>query len=73
MSGNKTHEQQRRILEKRVDTSNADKDFDPRPILKAAEDGPKRGSGTDADTGRPVDAGGGPKAASVRREEDGEK
>ncbi|NGM46059.1 hypothetical protein G5B31_10960 [Rhodobacter sp. SGA-6-6] len=39
MSGNKTHDQQRRILEKRVDTSNADKDFDPRPDLKREEAG----------------------------------
>lgn len=39
MSGNKTHQQQRRILEKRVDTSNADKDFDPRPDLERAEAG----------------------------------
>ncbi len=38
MAGNKTHEQQRRILERRVDTSNADKDFDPRPYLST----PKR-------------------------------
>lgn len=72
MSGNKTHEQQRRILEKRVDTSNADKDFDPRPILKAAEEGPKRGPGENADTARPADAAGGPKAASARREDDRE-
>ncbi|SIR19769.1 hypothetical protein SAMN05421641_1303 [Paracoccus thiocyanatus] len=39
MAGNKTHEQQLRIIEKRVDTSNADKDFDPRPDLEAAEKG----------------------------------
>lgn len=39
MSGNKTHQQQRDILQKRVDTSNADKDFDPRPDLKAQEAG----------------------------------
>ena len=31
MSGDKTHQQQRQIIEKGVDTSNADKDFDPRP------------------------------------------
>jgi len=37
MSGTKTHQQQRQIIEKRVDTSNADKDFDPRPYLDAAE------------------------------------
>lgn len=33
MSGTKTQQQQRQIIEKRVDTSNADKDFDPRPYL----------------------------------------
>lgn len=39
MVGKKTHEQQQRIIEKRVDTSNADPDFDPRPDLKRAERG----------------------------------
>lgn len=39
MSGNKTHRQHRRILEKQVDTGNAGKDFDPRPDLKRAEAG----------------------------------
>lgn len=38
MTGQKTRQQQRQIIEKRVDTSNADKDFDPRPYLEAAED-----------------------------------
>lgn len=58
MSGNKTHQQQRAIIEKRVDTSNADKDFDPRPYLKAQEAGldpaartgtPVRGQDDDSD------------------------
>jgi hypothetical protein len=39
MVGKKTHEQQRMIIEKRVDTSNADKDFDPRPDLERSERG----------------------------------
>lgn len=39
MSGNKTHQQQRQILEKRVDTTNAGKDFDPRPDFRRAERG----------------------------------
>ncbi|WP_134727233.1 hypothetical protein [Paracoccus luteus] len=38
MTGNKTHQQQRAIIEKRVDTSNADKDFDPRPYLNASKE-----------------------------------
>ena len=37
MTGKKTHEQQQKIIEKRVDTTNADKDFDPRPDLKASD------------------------------------
>ncbi|MBV0891454.1 hypothetical protein KTN05_06245 [Paracoccus sp. Z118] len=36
--GDKTHQQQRQIIEGRVDTSNADKDFDPRPYLNASKD-----------------------------------
>ena len=38
MTGDKTHQQQRQIIEGRVDTSNADKDFDPRPYLNASKD-----------------------------------
>lgn len=38
MSGNKTHQQQRQIIENRVDTSNESKDFDPRPYLDAPKD-----------------------------------
>jgi hypothetical protein len=37
MVGKKTHDQQQRIIEKKVDTTNADPDFDPRPDLKASE------------------------------------
>ena len=37
MVGKKTHDQQQRIIEKKVDTTNADSDFDPRPDLKASE------------------------------------
>ena len=37
MVGRKTHDQQQRIIEKKVDTTNADPDFDPRPDLKASE------------------------------------
>lgn len=40
--GNKTHQQQRQIIEGRVDTSNADKDFDPRPYLNAGKEGRER-------------------------------
>ena len=39
MTGNKTHDLERRIIEKRIDTTNAGKDLDPRPDLKAAEKG----------------------------------
>ena len=38
MTGDKTHQQQRQIIEGRVDTSNADKDFDPRPYLNASKE-----------------------------------
>ncbi|WP_265502870.1 hypothetical protein [Paracoccus beibuensis] len=38
MAGNKTHEQQKKIIEKRVDTTNADGDFDPQPDLKASDE-----------------------------------
>jgi hypothetical protein len=34
MQGNKTHQQQRAILEKRENTANADPDFDARADLK---------------------------------------
>ncbi|MDQ7261379.1 hypothetical protein NM680_06130 [Paracoccus sp. PS-1] len=37
MTGKKTRQQQRQIIEKRVDTSNAGKDFDSRPYLEAAK------------------------------------
>lgn len=37
MVGKKTHDQQQRIIEKKVDTTNAHPDFDPRPDLKASE------------------------------------
>ncbi|WP_207100827.1 hypothetical protein [Paracoccus shandongensis] len=37
MVGRKTKDQQQRIIEKRVDTTNADPDFDPRPDLTASE------------------------------------
>jgi hypothetical protein len=39
MVGKKTHEQHRRIIEKRVDTSNAGEDFDPRPDLERSKRG----------------------------------
>jgi hypothetical protein len=38
MVGKKSHEQQQRIIEKRVDTSNAG-DFDPRPDLERSKRG----------------------------------
>lgn len=37
MVGPKTHEQQQRIIQKKVDTTNADPDFDPKPDLKASD------------------------------------
>ena len=37
MQGNKTHQQQRNIIEKRVDTSNAGDDFDARADLERSE------------------------------------
>ena len=55
MSGDKTHQQQRQIIEKRVDTSNADKDFDPRPYLNASSD--VRDRITETDVTRPTDIG----------------
>lgn len=39
MTGKKTHEQQIAIIEERVNTKNADKDFDPQPDLERAEAG----------------------------------
>lgn len=39
MSGNKTHQLQKDILAGRIETANADKDFDPRPDLRAQEAG----------------------------------
>ena len=47
MSGDKTHQQQRQIIEGRVDTSNADKDFDPRPYLNASKEARERITETD--------------------------
>ena len=47
MTGNKTHQQQIDIIEKRVDTSNADKDFDPRPYLDASKEARDRITETD--------------------------
>ncbi|MRX50231.1 hypothetical protein GI374_07180 [Paracoccus sp. S-4012] len=35
--GTKTHQQQLDIIEGRVDTSNEDKDFNPRPYLNASK------------------------------------
>lgn len=37
MVGKETREQQKRIIEKRVDTTNADADFDPRPDLNSSD------------------------------------
>ncbi|WP_158247965.1 hypothetical protein [Paracoccus sp. SY] len=37
MVGKKTHDQQQRIIQKKVDTTNADPDFNPRPDLKASD------------------------------------
>jgi hypothetical protein len=61
MAGRKTHEQQLRIIEKQVDTSNAGDDFDPRPDLKRAERGqppiPETTSKTASDPDEPDDRG----------------
>ncbi len=38
MTGTKTHQQQQEIIKGNVDTSNADKDFDPRPYLNTPKD-----------------------------------
>jgi hypothetical protein len=37
MQGNKTHQQQRNIIEKRVDTSNAGEEFDARADLDRSD------------------------------------
>lgn len=37
MQSNKTHDQQMRIIEKRENTANADKDFDPTVDLKRSD------------------------------------
>ncbi|GHG13216.1 MULTISPECIES: hypothetical protein [Paracoccus] len=37
MVGKKTHDQQQRIIQKKVDTTDAGPDFDPGPDLKASE------------------------------------
>jgi hypothetical protein len=59
MVGKKAHEQQRRIIEKRVDTSNAGKEFDPRPDLERAKRGlapvSQRSTKTVSDPARPDD------------------
>ena len=47
MTGDKTHQQQRQIIEGRVDTSNAEKDFDPRPYLNASKEARERITETD--------------------------
>jgi hypothetical protein len=39
MQGNKTHQQQRNIIEKRENTANAPKEFDPGPDLRAERSG----------------------------------
>ncbi|HEV7435140.1 MAG TPA: hypothetical protein VGO22_09760 [Pseudorhizobium sp.] len=46
MQGNKTHQQQRNIIEKRIDTSNAGDDFDAQADLErneAARDAYRKG------------------------------
>jgi hypothetical protein len=57
MAGNKTHEQQQMIIEKRVDTSNAGDDFDPRPDLERSKQGlepiPEVDTNTTSDPDRP--------------------
>ncbi|MCJ9673507.1 MULTISPECIES: hypothetical protein [unclassified Neorhizobium] len=50
MRGNKTHQQQRNVIEKRENTANAPKDFDPGPDLRrseAAKDAFRRGDNLD--------------------------
>ena len=70
MSGDKTHQQQRQIIEKGVDTSNADKDFDPRADLNASKDVRDRIEETDL-SNRTTDIGsadGNPAPAGTRQE-----
>ena len=59
MAGNKSHEQRQRIIEKRVDTSNAGDDFDPRPDLERSKHGlgpiPDAKAKTASDPDRPDD------------------
>ena len=59
MTGNKTHEQQLRIIEKRVNTKNADEDFNPTPDLKRSERGlgpiPESTTKTASNPNRPDD------------------
>lgn len=53
MQGKKTHQQQRAIIEKRVDTANAGKDFDPNQDLQrndAAREAYRRGGDLDMRT-----------------------
>lgn len=42
MAGNKTHKQQIRIIEERVNTKNADDDFDVREDLKRSDEEEER-------------------------------
>ncbi len=58
MTGDKTHQQQIAIIEGRVNTKNADEDFDPRPDLARAEAGlppPPPASKSASDPDRPDD------------------
>jgi hypothetical protein len=59
MVGKKTHEQQLRIIEKRVNTSNAGDDFDPRPDLERSKQGlgpiPEAAAKTASDPHNPDD------------------
>jgi hypothetical protein len=61
VTGKKTREQQLRIIEKRVNTTNADPDFDPRPDLERQERGlpptPPATAKTASDPSRPDDRG----------------
>jgi hypothetical protein len=53
MQGNKTHQQQRNVIEKRENTANAPKDFDPGPDLRrseAAKEAFRRGDNLDMRT-----------------------
>jgi hypothetical protein len=61
MTGKKAHAQQLRIIEKRVNTKNADPDFDPRPDLERSEHGlppvPRTTTKTASDPENPDDRG----------------